>query len=68
MGNKLPKIKFCPICGSTHTLKILDLGRPNGRGYPRCFSLVMTCPKCDLPKLVSFNTIYFSLEKLINLQ
>lgn len=63
MEKKLPKVKFCPICGSTPTLKISDLGRLDGRGYPGCFCLVITCPKCNLPKPVSSNTIYISLEK-----
>ena len=52
-----PKIKVCPICGSIPIMKVEDMGRPNGRGYPGCFSYTISCPHCDLPKHVGSDTV-----------
>ena len=51
------KIQVCPICGSAPVLKITDMGKPNGRGYPGCYDYTMSCPCCDLPKHVGSDTV-----------
>ena len=57
------KINQCPICESMPILKIEDMGRPGGHGYPGCDSYEMYCPYCNLPKHVSSDTIYRSAEE-----
>ena len=57
------KVNCCPICESMPILKIEDLGRPNGHGYPGCDSYEMYCPYCNLPKHVSSDTINKSPEE-----
>ena len=62
---KLPdkRIKVCPICGSAPELKITDMGRPNGRGYPGRFWYSLACPHCGLPKEASSETVYHTAEE-----
>ena len=48
-----PKIKVCPICGSVPIMRVEDMGKPNGRGYPGDFSYTLSCNYCKLPKSVT---------------
>lgn len=59
-----PKVKVCPICGSMPTMRIEDMGRPNGRGYPGCFSYTLSCDYCELPQSVGATTVYTDPSKV----
>ena len=59
-----PKIKVCPICGSVPIMRVEDMGKPNGRGYPGDFSYTLSCNYCKLPKSVSATTVYTNPDKI----
>ena len=59
----MKRVKDCPICGSQPILKVIDLEKPLGRGYPGCFSIVYYCPKCGMIESNGSNTIYNEMEK-----
>ena len=50
--------KACPICGAAPKMVSVDLGRPNGRGYPGCVDIHLECSGCGIIKAGSYNTIY----------
>ena len=50
--------KACPICGAAPKMVSVDLGRPNGRGYPSCVDMHLECSGCGIIKAGSYNTIY----------
>jgi hypothetical protein len=41
-------IRKCSICGSEPELKVADMGRGNGHGYPGSNGYDMECPKCGM--------------------
>lgn len=59
-----PKIKACPICGSMPIMRVNDMGRPDGRGYPGGLSYTLSCDCCKLPHPGSSTTIYTAPNKV----
>ena len=49
--------KACPICGEAPKLVSVDLGGPNGRGYPGCVDMHLECSGCGIIKAGSYDTI-----------
>ena len=58
--------KPCPICGEPPKLVSVDLGGPNGRGYPGCFDMHLECSGCGIIKAGSYNTVYIKDDEAKN--
>lgn len=65
--DKRPVAGPCPICGSNPSLQIHYLGRPNGHGYPGCFTFRYKCPECGYLETDDIDSIYRSEEDAVDM-
>lgn len=49
--------KACPICGAAPRIVSVDLGGPDGHGYPGCVDIHLECSGCGVIKAGSYDTI-----------
>lgn len=52
--------KACPICGAAPKLVSVDLGGPDGHGYPGCVNMHLECSGCGIIKAGAYDTIYYN--------
>lgn len=60
-------MKDCAICGSKPNLKLTDMGKPNGRGYPGCHFVGYICNNCGMPNVRSSDTVYHDMEEALKI-
>lgn len=65
--DKRPVAGPCPICGSNPSLHIHYLGKPNGEGYPGCFTFQYKCPECGYLETDDIDSIYRSEEDAVDM-
>ena len=58
--------KACPICGAAPKMVSVDLGGPDGHGYPGCVNMHLECSGCGIIKAGSYDTIYYKYDKAKN--
>jgi len=67
LKDKRPTPGPCPICGSNPSLLIRYLGKPDGQGYPGCFTFQYKCPECGYLETDDIDSIYRSEEDAVDM-
>ncbi len=67
IADKRPVAGPCPICGSNPRLLIHYLGKPDGGGYPGCFTFQYKCPECGYLETDDIDSIYRSEEDAVDM-